>query len=457
MAHPVAGPHPTVEERLAAGKALRDKVSRSSQGKWTPPPNRPDPIALLQRSDAGRLPVLLPIRYGRMRQSPFAFFRGAAALMAADLATTPATGLRVQACGDCHVSNFGGFGSPERRLVFDINDFDETLPAPWEWDVKRLAASVVLAARQINIRNRLCSDAARLAVQSYREHMRQYARMPVLDVWYSHLDASVLIEDAKTGQAKKRWRQVENKASRQTGENLLSQITEVRNGTRRIVDRPPLVYHPRNYKSAGKYITEMFHRYLRTLPEERRVLLQRYRIMDIARKVIGVGSVGTRCAEMLLMASEHDPLFLQFKEALPSVLEPYAGKSKYSNHGERVVTGQRMLQAASDVFLGWTRDDDNRNYYFRQLRDMKMKIDITTMTQGDFIEYVQLCGWSLARGHARTGDPAKIAGYMGKNGTFEDAIEKFAVAYANQTERDYAKLVKAIRTHRIRARTDVPV
>jgi uncharacterized protein (DUF2252 family) len=413
-------------------------------------------VELLKRSDEGRLPELLPIRYGRMSQSPFAFFRGAAALMAFDLFKTPATGLRVQACGDCHIGNFGGFGSPERRLVFDVNDFDETSPAPWEWDVKRLATSVVLATRQNKFRERHCRDAARKVVQSYREHMRRYARMRAVDTWYSHLYANILVREAKNAAEKKRWQEIEKKAKRQTATQLLPQITYVHNGNRRIADRPPLVYHPRDYANPRKHAADMFHRYLHTLPEDRKVLLQRYQLVDIARKVVGVGSVGTRCAVVLLLASDSDPLFLQFKEAFPSVLEPYAGKSKYTNYGERVVTGQRMLQSASDVFLGWTRDDENRCYYFRQLRDMKMKIDISTMSQDDFFEYIELCGWALARGHARTGDPAKIGGYLGKSDAFDEAIEKFAVEYADQTERDYASLKKAIRTRKLPARTDVP-
>ena len=449
--------HPSFEQRTAAGKALRDRVSRKSQGKWKPPAKRHDPIELLKQTDVGRLSELLPIRYGRMRHSPFAFFRGAAAVMAADLATTPVTGLRVQACGDCHISNFGGFGSPERRLVFDINDFDETIPAPWEWDLKRLAASVVLAARQLNFGEKRCSDAARKLAESYRNHLRKYARLRVIDAWYSHLEASLLVRKAKSVTAKKRWQEIEKKAKHQTAMQLFSQITYVHDGARRIMDHPPLVYHPRNYSKTGKLIKELFHRYLRTLPEERRVLLQHYQIEDIARKVVGVGSVGTRCAVVLLVASDDDPLFLQFKEAFPSVLEPYTAKSKYSNHGERVVTGQRMLQGASDVFLGWTRDDQNRSYYFRQLRDMKMKIDASTMTQEDFLEYIELCGWALARGHARTGDPVKIGAYLGKSEAFDLAIEKFAVAYADQTERDYDNFLKALRAHRLPALSTVPL
>jgi uncharacterized protein (DUF2252 family) len=287
--------------------------------------------------------------------------------------------------------------------------------------------------------------------------MNRYARMRALDVWYSHLEARILVREAKTDAAKHRWIELEKKANRQSATRLLPEITRIQHGRRKIIDQPPLVYHPRNYAAASKHVKEMFHRYLRTLPEERRVLLGRYQLVDIARKVVGVGSVGTRCAMVLLLAGENDPLFLQFKEALPSVLEPYAGKSRYGNRGERVVTGQRMRHAASDVFLGWTRDDENRHYYFRQLRDMKMKLDIESMTRDDFTEYVQLCGWALARGHARTGDPAKISGYLGKSGRFDAAMEEFAVRYADQTERDHAKLIKAIRARRVAARTDVPL
>jgi uncharacterized protein (DUF2252 family) len=453
----IAGIHgATVEERMAAGKSLRERVSRRVHGKWERAANRPHPIELLKKSDHGRLAELLPIRYGRMRQSPFAFFRGAAAVMAWDLAATPKTGLRVQACGDCHVSNFGGFGSPERRLVFDINDFDETLPAPWEWDVKRLAASIVLAGRERSSRERDCADGARAAVRSYREHMRNYARMRALDTWYSQLEAEVFIEEAGDTAEKKRWEKIEKKAESQTAEHIFPRLTEERHGRLRIKDRRPLVYHPRGYGRRAKQVTDLFHRYRLTLPEERRVILDRYEVQDVARKVVGVGSVGTRCAVILLMAGKDDPLCLQLKEALPSVLEPYAGKSRYSNHGERVVTGQRMLQAASDIFLGWTRDDEGRSYYLRQLRDMRMTIDVQGMVQADWIEFIKICGWALARAHARTGDAARIAGYLGKNDLFDQSIERFALEYADQTERDYAALKKAIKAGKIVARADVP-
>ncbi len=445
---------PSAKQRIAQGKALRERVSRSSQAQWKPAPNRPDPIELLKHSDRGRLESLLPIRYGRMRQSPFGFFRGAAALMAADLSTTPATGLRVQACGDCHIANFGGFGSPERRLVFDINDFDETLPAPWEWDVKRLAASIVLAGRELGLGGKHCVAAARAAVQSYREHMREYAEMRALEVWYSHLDAEIFIDEAQSAAARKRWSRIEKNAKLQTAEHVFPKITVVRNGRMRIVDVPPLVYHPPDVASIGKHVRDMFERYRRTLPEERRVVLERYRIIDVARKVVGVGSVGTRCDVALLMAGANDPLFLQFKQAGTSALAPYAGKSRYENQGERVVTGQRMLQSASDVFLGWARDDHGCDYYFRQLRDMRMKIDVSQMSRQDLLEYIEICGWALARAHARTGDAARIAGYLGKNATFDRAIGAFAVAYANQTERDHAALVKAMRSGKIQARSE---
>ena len=386
-----------------------------------------------------------------MRVSPFTFFRGAAAVMAADLASTPVTGLRVQACGDCHVANFGGFGTPERQLVFDINDFDETLPAPWEWDVKRLAASIVLAMRQASLGERHCSDSARTMVESYRQHMREYAEMTALDVWYSHLSADLFAQNAKTAEARERWQKMVAKAALQTPGREFPRIVAIRHGRPRIIDHRPLIYHSREIAAIGKHVRRMFHQYRTTLPQERRVLLDRYEIADVARKVVGVGSVGTRCAVALLMAGPRDPLLLQFKEARRSVLEPYAGKSRYANQGQRVVTGQRMLQSASDVLLGWTCDGDGHDFYFRQLRDMRMKIDIEEMSKQDWFEYVGICGWVLARAHARTGDPARIAGYMGKTEVFDEAIAKFAVAYADQTERDFASFLKAIRAGRIRA------
>jgi uncharacterized protein (DUF2252 family) len=414
---------PTVDERMAAGKALRAKVPRTSHAEWKAPPNRRDPVDVLAQSNRGRLPKLLPIRYGRMRQSPFAFFRGSAALMAMDLAGTPVTQIHVQACGDCHAANFGGFASPERRLLFDINDFD----------------------------GRGCAEAVDVMVASYRTRMHDYAEMRALDVWYSHLDAEVFVEEAQSESSKNTWEAIEKKARSQTAEHIFPRLTTVKNGRAQIADHPPLVYHTRTSDLTRKNVTAMFHQYRETLPDERRVILDRYHVADVARKVVGVGSVGTRCDVMLLLAGEDDPLLLQFKEALPSALEPYAGKSRYRNQGERVVTGQRMLQSASDVFLGWTRDADGRHYYFRQLRDMKMKIDLGTMSRPDWLEYVEICGWTLARAHARTGDAALIVGYLGKNDPFDSALAEFADAYADQTERDHQALLKAIRSGRVNA------
>jgi uncharacterized protein (DUF2252 family) len=366
--------------------------------------------------------------------------------MASDLATTPTTKIQVQACGDCHAANFGGFASPERRLLFDINDFDETLVAPWEWDVKRLAASVVLASREMNLSGRHCSDAVSALVASYRTHMREYAHMRALEVWYSHLDAEVFVEHAKSKPSAERWEEIEKKARAQTAEHIFPHIASRTGGRFHIVDHPPLVSHAGLGERMRKRIIDLFRLYRSTLPEERRVILDRYHIIDVARKVVGIGSVGTHCAVMLLMAGAHDPMLLQFKQALPSVLEPYAGKCRGRNHGERIVTGQRMLQSAGDVFLGWTRDDEGHDYYFRQLRDMKMKIDLDNMSPSDWFEYIEICAWALARAHARTGDAALIAGYLGKTDSFDAAIVTFANDYADQTERDYAMVVKAIRS-----------
>jgi uncharacterized protein (DUF2252 family) len=446
---------PTVQQRRAAGKALRAKVPRPSHAAWTPPANRPDPISILQQTDRGRLPELLPIRYGRMKQSPFAFYRGSAAVMAWDLSKTPTTGIHVQACGDCHAANFGGFASPERRLLFDINDFDETLPAPWEWDLKRLAASIVLGLREIGLSDNRCKDAVFEMARSYREHIHRFARKHPLDVWYSQVEAEQFIRKAQTPEAKERWRKIESQARRHTSEHIAPQLTTVKKGHVRIADHPPLVFHPRDYDLIRKHVMDVLRRYRSTLPEERRILLDRYEVVDVARKVVGVGSVGTRCAIALLLGGNNGPLLLQYKEALPSVLEPYAGKSRYKNHGERVVTGQRMLQSASDVFLGWTQDDEGHHYYFRQLRDMKMKLDLSRMRKIDWFEYVAICGWTLARAQARTGDPARIAGYLGTGDKFDVALVKFAVRYANQTDRDYELLLKAIRAGRLSARTSV--
>ncbi len=441
----------SIAERVAAGKALRDKVPRSSHEDWKPSPNRSEPIDLLEESNQGRLPELLPIRYGRMLTSPFAFLRGAASIMAADLSETPKTGIKVQACGDCHLSNFGGYGTPERNLVFDVNDFDETLPAPWEWDVKRLAASVVVAGRSLKLSDKTSQEAALTAVQSYREHMNEYAQMTVLEVWYSHIGVESLLTFTRNAKEQKKLKQEVKKAQTLTPVLELHKLTEVVNGQRRFIDNPPLVFHPSPADPLAEEMLSVFHKYRKTLRDDWRVLLDEYHVVDVVMKVVGVGSVGTRCGVALLVAGHDDPLFLQIKEARASVLEPYVGKSTYKNHAQRVVAGQQLMQAASDIFLGWTRDDSGHDFYLRQLRDMKTAVAVEGMSEADLRGYSNLCGWALARAHARSGDRVMISSYLGQRDIFDQAIAHFAVAYADQTEQDYKELVVAVKTGRLRA------
>ena len=443
--------HPSPIERQAFGKALRDTVPRKTHSDWNPPADRPDPITLLEISSQGRLPNLVPIRYGRMMKSPFTFLRGAAIVMAADLATTPTTGMRVQAGGDCHLLNFGGYGTPERNLVFDVNDFDETLPAPWEWDIKRLTASIVVAGRHINVSEKNCFEAAQEAVRSYREHMDKYAQMGALEVWYSRIDADVLRNFARHAKHRQLIDRHVERALTRTSAQALPKLTEVVHGQWRIVDHPPLMYHLPPDDLLEQEVESVYQQYRRTLRDDLHVLLDRYRLVDIAIKVVGVGSVGTRCVVALLMADNNEPLFLQIKEARASVLEPYAGKSAYQNHGQRVVVGQRLMQAASDIFLGWTRSDRGHDFYVRQLRDMKTTIDIEELSTSELIGYSGLCGWALARAHARSGDPVMISGYLGKSDAFERAIADFALTYADQTERDHKALVAAVKSGRLKA------
>ena len=442
------------DERRSAGKALRDKVSRGAHGGWKPEHGRADPVDLLIKSNEGRLAELIPIRFGRMTQSPFAFFRGAAAVMAADLATTSATGLKVQACGDAHLMNFGGFATPERNIFFDINDFDETLPAPWEWDVKRLAASIVIAARHLGMPD---SDAARAATDAacaYRERMADYASMRALDVWYDRIDLERVLKVVPSDAAVQRIRQrVEQARKKSTPEALFPKLVEHLGSSPRIKDEPPLIFHPTEEQAPGlkNGFREGVEGYRESLPEHVRVLFDRFRLFDLAMKVVGVGSVGTFCAVALFMAAEDDPIFLQVKEARPSVLEPYAGESLHRNQGERVVAGQRLMQSASDIFLGWTRGASGRNFYLRQLRDAKISAVIEDWDLSMLREYGKLCAWALARAHARSGDPAMIAGYIGSNSTLDDAICEFAVEYADQNLNDYRVFVKAVREGRVQA------
>jgi uncharacterized protein (DUF2252 family) len=437
-------------DRLAQGKELRRRVPRSAHAHWEPAADRKEPVAMMELTDRGRLPALVPLRHGRMLASPFAFYRGAAQAMAEDLAGTPTTGVTVQLCGDCHLMNFGGFATPERHFIFDVTDFDETLPGPWEWDVKRLAASVACAGRAIGASGGKTKEAVLSCVRSYRVRMREFVRMHALDVWYARIEGQTLIDLARTAQSRRRKADPATVHPR-TADHLFPKITEVVDGQRRFHDHPPLFFHAAEGEWFTQEIEHLWARYRETMPDDRRVLLDRYRIVDFAMKVVGVGSVGTRCAVLLLMAAEDDPLILQFKEAGPSVLEAYTGKSRYKNHGQRVVWGQRLLQSASDLFLGWARDDHGRDFYFRQLRDKKTALRVEGMPASELIEYARLCGWSLARGHARSGDAALISGYLGGSDAFDRALAEFASTYADQTERDHAALERAVREGRLAA------
>lgn len=443
-------------ERYAAGKALRRRVPREQHGEWTPSHNRRDPVELVIESSKGRIPELIPIRYGRMMVSPFTFYRGTANIMAADLASTPVSGLQAQLCGDCHLLNFGGFATPERGMVVDINDFDETLPGPWEWDLKRLAASFVFAARSNGFSAADQREAALACVRSYREHMLEYADMPVLEIWYARLQVSNILATAHEKAVRRRVKkQIKKAQSRSVSEHEFPKLAEERRGKFAIKDAMPLIYHHPHMKlpASQENIRRALARYRESLPDERRMLFDRYRLADFALKVVGVGSVGTLCAIALMMAAEDDPLFLQVKEAGPSVLEPYLGKSRYANHGQRVVVGQHLIQAVSDIFLGWTHGREGRDFYLRQLRDMKIKPMVELFNPVTMFDYGTICGWTLARAHARSSDPAMIAGYMGKSDVFDKAIAGFSERYADQAEQDHAAFKDAIRQGRIEAQT----
>lgn len=431
---------------LEAGRALRATVSRSSHADWVPAADRLDPIEILEASGQDRMADLLPLRYGRMARSPFAFFRGAAQIMAHDLQHTPVTGIRVQACGDCHLCNFGAFATPERRLVFDLNDFDETLPAAWEWDVKRLAASFVLAARANGSRRRE-SEAAQAMVASYRGHMRSLVALSPLEVWYASVDVQSILDEMQDSEWRKQVSKEVNKNLKRTiAEHYFPKLTQETGSQVLIRDQPPLVYHLA--EPIQERMLLMLQHYRLSLPEERRHLLDRYQLIDVAVKVVGVGSVGTRCFILLLMSEDRHPLFLQVKQASQSVLEPYFG-GDHQHHGQRVVVGQRRTQAASDLFLGWTQDELGRHYYIRQLRDVKMSADVSLMTGRRLRRYGELCGRVLARAHARLGSAPQIAGYLGRSDSFDQAVAKFAVAYADQSEADHAALLRAIASERL--------
>ena len=387
-----------------------------------------------------------------MMRTPFTFYRGAALNMAADLAATPTTGLRVQACGDAHLLNFGAFATPERRVIFDINDLDETLPAPWEWDVKRLAASFALACRDRGFDAAFARDAVLSCVRSYRLAMRKFSQMRVLDVWYAHKDMEDLVDTIEDKETSKRLRKrLAAARERSVLEHDFPKLAEVVGQLPTIKDAPPLIYHWRakGHKEFTEGVKVAFSKYRDTMQEDRRQLLDHYELRDIAIKVVGVGSVGTWCGILLLMAGEQDPLFLQVKEAGASVLEAYAGKSVYPNHGQRVVNGCRLMQSASDLFLGWTVGPAGRQFYVRQLKDMKISMQVELFTRSVMTQYAELCGWTLARAHARCAQPAMIAGYLGKSDTFDEAVAGFSIDYADQSERDHKVLMKAVREGRL--------
>jgi uncharacterized protein (DUF2252 family) len=453
------------EERVARGRAARTEVPRSSHAEFAPGPDRPDPVALLETQAGTRVPELLPIRYGRMALSPFTFFRGAALPMASDLAGTPRSGLTVQACGDAHLANFGLFASPERRLVFDINDFDETLPGPWEWDVKRLAASLEVAARSNDFSTKVRRDIVLASVAAYRGAMREFAGMTALEVWYAHADMAEVrarIEPRLAHRGRKALARSLAKARTKDNLGALSRFAGVADGKPGIVGDPPLIVPMRDLVGDAAQATDqlrgMLESYRTSLGHDRRALLDQYELVDFARKVVGVGSVGTRAYMALMLGTdESDPLFLQAKEAGPSVLEAFAGTSEYDNCGQRVVVGQRLMQTVSDIFLGWVRvkgfDGRTRDFYLRQLRDWKGSAEIESMVPEGVRAYGELCGWTLARAHARSGDRIAIAAYLGSSPAFDVAVREFADAYADQTERDHRLLVEAIDSGRISAQT----
>ena len=467
--------HPSVEERKARGKAAREKVAPTDHAGWTPAPGRPDPVALLEEQNVTREPDLVPVRHGRMMVSPFTFYRGAAKIMAADLKDTPTAGLDVQLCGDAHLSNCGVFASPERTLLFGLNDFDETLPGPFEYDVKRMAASFTIAARNNGFTRSDARVSTLACVTSYRAWMARFAGMGVLDTWYAHMSEDELmrtVREAAQAQkgahnrevgkaAEKRAEKTARKAHTRDSLQALSKLAEKVDGRYRIVSQPPIVVPLRDLApSVGlsteeieQAIHEQFRGYRETLQDDWQSLLERFEILDMARKVVGVGSVGTRAFIVLLQGrDEHDPLFLQVKEATPSVLEDHLPKSRYAQPGERVVQGQRMMQAANDIFLGWTKGyQANRYMYWRQLRDMKGSAVVEAMVPPALTVYAGICGRTLARAHARSGDPIALAAYLGKKDRFDQAIADFAERYADQNQRDYEAFTEAIRSGRLHA------
>jgi uncharacterized protein (DUF2252 family) len=439
-------------DAYALGKKLRETCPRESHAGWTPQKNRPDPVELVLESEKGRMPELLPLRHGRMAKSAFTFYRGAALTMASDLSTTPVSGIRVQACGDAHLCNFGGFATPERNVIFSINDLDETLPAPWEWDVKRLAPSFVVACRDNGLTEAVAKDVVLTCVGSYRESMAEFSQMKTLELWYLAMTAAELIEKLPPALRKRVVKRIQKEQAKSRGEELFPKLAEHRGDVPVIKDLLPTIFHTEQNPPGDvhKVFRDAFAVYHGTLPHSYQTLLDRYELRDAAVKVVGVGSVGTLCMVLLLTAGDGDPLFLQIKEARASVLEPYAGKSEFGNHGQRVVNGYRLMQPASDMFLGWSRGP-KRDFFFRQLRDMKISAMVETFGPTEMSMYASWCGRALALAHARSGSPVVLSGYMGKSDAFDEAIASFSFDYADQNEKDHNALMRAIKSGKVEA------
>jgi uncharacterized protein (DUF2252 family) len=442
----------TFKERYAAGKALRDVCPREAHAIWKAPKGRPNPVETVLAAEKGRVSELLPLRHGRMVRSPFTFYRGSALAMADDLASTPNTGVRVQICGDAHLSNFGGFATPERRIIFSINDLDETLPAPWEWDVKRLAASFVVGCRDNHLSDAVAQDVAMTCVRTYRESMAEFSHMKTLELWYRSIAVDELIASLPPNFRKPALKRVEKERGKSRGEEMFPKLVEHKEGKPLIRDQLPTIYHAEGYPPGEiqESVRDLFARYRDTLPHSSQSLLGRYEIHDVAIKVVGIGSVGTACWVFLLMAGEDDPLFLQVKEARASVLESHAGASVFPNHGQRVVNGYRLMQPSSDMFLGWS-GTAKRDYFIRQLRDIKIGLMVETFGPTEMNIYANWCGTALALSHSRSGCSVTLSGYMGKSDTFDKAIAAFSVAYADQNEKDHAVLDRAVRSGKVKA------
>ena len=449
---PVPVRHVSRAEQYAAGKALRTTCPRDAHAAWKPPADRREPVELVLEAEKGRMPELLPLRHGRMVHSAFTFYRGSALTMAADLATSPATGIHVQCCGDAHLCNFGGFATPERRVIFSINDLDETLPAPWEWDVKRLAASFVVACRDKSLGDSTARDVATTCVRTYRESMAELSRMKTLELWYRALGADELLATLSPELRKRAVKHIEKEQAKSRGEEMFPKLVEHKGEMPFIKDQLPTIFHLEGHPpgEVRKAVLDTLAKYRATLPSAYQSLLDRYELRDAAIKVVGVGSVGTACWVLLFTAADGDPLFLQVKEARASVLEPYAGASIFPNHGQRVVHGYRLMQPASDMFLGWSQGP-RRHYFVRQLRDIKISIRVETFGAAELEIYATWCGKALALSHARSGSSAVLSGYMGKSDMFDRAIAAFSMAYARQNEKDHAALDRAVRKGKVKA------